>query len=107
MSLLAVFTTFPGPDAARAAADSLVSESLAACVQLLPGVESTYRWQGKIERSTEVLAIIKTTGDQWPALHLRLRELHPYEVPEIIALPASQSDPDYLQWVQDNLRPAP
>jgi periplasmic divalent cation tolerance protein len=103
MPLLAVLTTFPDIAAARSAAETLVTESLAACVQLLPGVESIYRWQGNLERSAEVLAIIKTTPETWPALQTRLRSLHPYDVPEILALPAAQVDEAYLRWARQCL----
>jgi periplasmic divalent cation tolerance protein len=99
MPLLLVLSTFPSADSARAAATALIGESLAACVNILPGVESIYRWQGKIEQSAEVLAIIKTTAAAWPATQRRLRELHPYDVPEIVALNPAQVSPEYLRWV--------
>jgi periplasmic divalent cation tolerance protein len=99
MPLLLVLSTFPSADSARAAAAALVGESLAACVNLLPGVESIYRWEGKIEQSAEVLAFIKITAAAWPDLQRRLRELHPYDVPEIVALNPAQVSPDYLRWV--------
>ncbi len=86
-ALLVVLSTFPDVAAARAAAEVLVSERLAACVNLLPGVESIYRWESKVEHSAEVLAVIKTTAARYADMEQRLRALHPYEVPEIIALP--------------------
>ena len=99
MQLLVVLSTFPDAAVARASAEALVSESLAACVNLLPGIESIYRWEGKLEKSQEVLAIIKTTAERYPALEARLHELHPYDVPEIVALPAAAVAESYLDWV--------
>ncbi len=97
-SLLVVLSTFPDAAAARAAAESLVNERLAACVNILPNVESIYRWQGKVETGAEVLTVIKTTAERYPALEQRLRELHPCEVPEIVALPAAAVAESYLRW---------
>jgi periplasmic divalent cation tolerance protein len=99
MKLLVVLSTFPDAAVARAAAEALVNESLAACVNLLPGIESVYRWEGKLENSEEVLSVIKTTAERYPALEARLRELHPYDVPEIVALPAAAVAESYLEWV--------
>ena len=79
-----------------------MSERLAACVNVLPGVESIYRWQGKVETSQEVLAVIKTTAERYAELAKRLRELHPYAVPEIVALPAAAVAESYLAWVTAN-----
>lgn len=95
-----VFCTFPDLDTARRIGSQLVEEKLAACLNLLPGVESIYRWQGQVESAGEVLGLLKTTASILPALEARLAALHPYEVPEIIALePASVSAP-YARWVQ-------
>lgn len=104
MPLLVVLSTFPDAAAAHSAAEAVVNERLAACVNVLPGVESVYRWQGTVESSQEVLAIIKTTVERYPELEKRLRELHPYEVPEIVALPASAVAGSYLAWVTANTR---
>jgi periplasmic divalent cation tolerance protein len=103
-ALLVVLSTFPDAASAGAAAETLVNERLAACVNLLPGVESVYHWQGKVESSQEVLAIIKTTAERYPELEKRLQELHPYDVPEIIALPAAAVAESYLAWVTANTR---
>lgn len=105
MNLLVVLSTFPDAAAARTAARALVSESMAACVNILPEVESVYRWQGKLETGREVLAVIKTTQERYAALEQRLRELHPYEVPEIVALPASNVSAAYFEWVVTNTKP--
>jgi periplasmic divalent cation tolerance protein len=102
MQLLVVLSTFPDAAAARAAAEMLVYERLAACVNILPGVESVYRWRGKVESGPEVLSIIKTTAERYPALESRLRELHPYEVPEIVALPAAAVAENYLRWAVES-----
>jgi periplasmic divalent cation tolerance protein len=105
MNLLVVLSTFPDVAAARTAAGALVGESLAACVNILPGVESIYRWQGKMETGQEVLAVIKTTAERYPQLEKRLTELHPYDVPEIVAIPASDATESYLSWVIANTQP--
>ena len=105
MQLLVVLSTFPDKSAAMTAAEALVNERLAACVNVLPGVESVYQWQGKVETGQEVLAVIKTTSQRYPALEQRLRELHPYEVPEIVALPASAVAETYLAWVVAGTQP--
>jgi periplasmic divalent cation tolerance protein len=94
-----LFCTCPDEVVASAIAERLVEERLAACVNQLPGIQTVYRWQGAIERDTEVLLLIKTARFRVDALTARLRELHPYEVPEIIAVSVSQGLPDYLNWV--------
>lgn len=90
------------PEAADRLAAALVEEQLAACVNLLPGIQSVYRWQGALERSAETLLLAKTSADCYPALETRLRELHPYELPEIIALPVERGLPGYLAWVSEH-----
>ena len=97
--MLLVLTTFPDGVQAREIAGRLVDERLAACVSLLPAVESHYDWDGERQRATEVPAMIKTTEEAYPLLEARLGELHPYEVPEIIALPVASGLPAYLDWV--------
>ncbi len=104
MILRIVLSTFPDADAARTAAEALVSESLAACVNLVPGVQSVYQWQGKLETSQEILAIIKTTADRRSAMEHRLRELHPYDLPEIVTLTPADVAGTYLAWVIDSTR---
>ena len=100
---LLIFSTFPDPGKAREIGRTLVSERLAACVNVLAAsVESIYTWQGKLEENTEALAFIKTTRGTYPRLEARLRELHPYDVPEIIAVPLAAGLPDYLRWVVEN-----
>jgi periplasmic divalent cation tolerance protein len=99
---LVVLCTAPDAPTASRLAETLVAERLAACANLLPAVQSVYRWEGKVERAAEVLLIIKTTAAHYPALEARLRELHPYEVPEIIALPITAGSAPYLRWLDDN-----
>jgi periplasmic divalent cation tolerance protein len=96
--LIALCTCPDGSSGERIAA-ALVGEGLAACVNTLPGVTSVYRWEGKLQRDTEVLLLIKTTRARLVELTERLRALHPYELPEVIALPVAGGLPDYLQWV--------
>ena len=89
------------PDAAVSGriAEALVGEGLAACVNTLPGITSVYLWKGEVQRDSEVLLLIKTTQARLPELTGRVRQLHPYELPEVIAVPVSGGLPDYIQWV--------
>ena len=95
---------FPDTQVARTIARTLVEEQLAACANLVPGAESIYWWKGVIESSSEVMAFFKTTEDQYKNFEARLKELHPYEMPEIIALQPTEGLPAYLQWVMANTR---
>ncbi|WP_193210726.1 divalent-cation tolerance protein CutA [Luteolibacter marinus] len=99
-SPVVVLCTFPDVEVARRVAGELVTRRLAACVNLVPGVESIYRWEGEVERSGEVLGLIKTTC--YPELEAGLKELHPYEVPEIVALPVGAGLPAYLAWLGES-----
>jgi len=96
-----VFCTVPDTDTARRIASALVEYRLAACVNLLSGVESIYRWEGEAKSDTEVLLMIKARAADYPLLETRIRALHPYELPEIIAVPLSAGLPAYLDWVQN------
>ena len=101
--VLMILCTFPNPEQAREAGRTLVEMQLAACVNLVPGVESIFRWQGNVETATETLAIFKTTAAGFPAFEKALTERHPYEVPELIALaPARISEP-YRGWILGNV----
>lgn len=95
-----VLCTFPDLEQARQIGAALVERQVAACVNLLPGVESIYRWEGKIERAGEVLAVMKTT--RYADLEAVIRELHPYEVPEILALEVAGGLPGYLHWLAES-----
>ncbi|MCK9489320.1 MAG: divalent-cation tolerance protein CutA [Xanthomonadales bacterium] len=96
---LLVLSTCPDDDTAARLARALVEERLAACVNRLPLTASTYRWQGQVVEEGEVLLLIKTVADRYPALAERLAVLHPYQVPEIIALPVADGLPGYLEWM--------
>ena len=99
---LAVYCTCPDQVVAERIAEAVVSERLAACVNLVPDVTSIYRWQGEIQRDAELLLIIKTRRTVYPQLEARIIELHPYQVPEIIALPIQAGSAAYLAWIADN-----
>ena len=102
--VLVVLSTWPDLEKARSAARILVEEQLAACANLVPGVESIYRWEGEIETSAEVLMVLKTTSGCYPRLEARIKALHPYEVPEIVSLRVSNGLPAYLRWVAASCR---
>ena len=96
---LVVLTTLPADHDVRAFGRALVEERLAACVNLLAPMESVYRWEGRVERETERQIIVKTSRDRLTALWDRVRELHPYEVPEFIVLPIADGNEAYLRWI--------
>ena len=95
--------TVPNETIAGQIADALVSEKLAACVNIIPSVMSVYRWKDAVEHSEELLLLIKTSEAVWPLLETRILELHPYELPEIIAVPIETGQADYTQWIKNNL----
>lgn len=99
---LIVYCACPDQAIAEQIAETVVSEHLAACASIVPGLLSIYRWQGRIQRDSELLLILKTRDAVYPLLENRLRELHPYEVPEIIALPIQTGLAAYLDWLSDN-----
>ncbi len=102
-----VLISTPGAEAGRRLARILVEERLAACGSVIPAVTSVYRWEGAIEEEEEALVVLKTTADRVPPLTERALELHPYEVPEILALPVSSGNPGYLDWLTKETRTAP
>jgi len=83
-------------------AQALVEERLAACVNQVPGLVSTYRWEGKVQKADECLLLIKTTGARFEAVKERIKALHSYELPEIIALPITAGSSEYLNWLAEN-----
>jgi periplasmic divalent cation tolerance protein len=104
--ILLVITNLPDEAAARALAQKLVAERLAACVNILAPCRSVYRWQGALEEAAEVPLFIKTSAVVYPALEAAIRANHPYELPEIVALPLTAGLPGYLAWVAEDTAPA-
>jgi len=96
---LVILTNVPDDETAKAISTRLVAQQLAACVNILPQVRSIYRWQGKVEESTEVTLLIKSTSSRYAEVEMAIKAYHPYEVPEIIALPIMHGLPAYLNWV--------
>jgi periplasmic divalent cation tolerance protein len=103
---LVVLSTLPDAVLAREIAGTLVDERLAACINIIPGLVSVYRWQGAIQQDDEVLMLMKTTQAGYARLEARLRGLHPYELPEIIAVPVGDGQADYLKWINDSIEPS-
>ena len=99
---LLVLCTCPGTTVAAEIATALIEQNLAACVNRLPGVKSWYRWEGHLKQDEEVLLLIKTMRTRFAELETAVRRLHPYEVPEIIAVPITAGSEAYLQWVMDS-----
>ena len=102
-----VLVTAPPGDPAAALARQVVEEGLAACVNLVPGIRSIYRWQGRIEDESETLLVIKTRSEGVEALRARIVELHPYSVPEVIAIPVAEGHAPYLAWVLEQVSARP
>ncbi len=101
---LLVYCTCPDDETANMLAERLVSKQLAACVNIINGLQSVYAWQGKIETSSEALLLIKTTTTAYEALQTQLREHHPYELPEIVAVSITAGLPGYLEWINKSVR---
>jgi periplasmic divalent cation tolerance protein len=97
--VVVVLVTAPGPEKAAEIARALVEERLAACGNVVPGLRSIYRWEGKVHDDAEALLVLKTTRARFEALRDRVLALHPYEVPEVIALPVEAGSARYLAWV--------
>jgi periplasmic divalent cation tolerance protein len=100
---IVVLMTAANREEATRIADMLVSERLAACVQVLPEIQSVYRWQGEVAREAEVLLLAKTTVDRFDELDQAVREIHSYQTPEIIALPVTAVSEPYLEWLQEEV----
>jgi periplasmic divalent cation tolerance protein len=98
-----VLTTTPSEEEARKIARALVGERLAACVNIIPKVESIYRWQDKVEEAREYLLLIKTTESAFALLQEKLKQLHSYELPECVALAMTAGSPSYLKWIDDSV----
>ena len=102
--VLLALSTFPDRETAQRVSNQIVTEKFAACANILPAVESIYRWKDKVETGHETLVIFKLSEDRQSAFQEKVRSLHPYEVPEIIFVPVSNGLPEYLRWVADNCR---
>lgn len=98
-----ILCTCPDQDTAENIARLLVSDRLAACVNILPGILSVYTWQGQVESAQEHLLLIKSSKDHYQALEAAIRDHHPYEIPEIIAVPVEAGLPEYLHWIDSCL----
>jgi periplasmic divalent cation tolerance protein len=101
-NILLALSTFPDRETAQRISNQLVTEKFAACANILPGIESIYRWKEEIETGNETLVFFKLSEDRQSAFQEKLRSLHPYEVPEIIFVPISRGLPEYLRWVAEN-----
>lgn len=104
-SVVIGLTTCPNGEVAATLARALVGEGLAACVNEIPGITSTYRWREQLHRDSEVLLLIKTGAERLPALERRLKELHPYELPEFITVGVCSGSAQYLEWIRQNAAP--
>jgi periplasmic divalent cation tolerance protein len=104
MSTLLVLTNLPDRAAAERLADALIEKRVAACVNILAPCRSVYRWKGAIEHDEEHPVLIKTTAERYPVLESAIRAAHPYELPEIIAVPIERGLPGYLAWVDAETR---
>ena len=102
--ILLALSTFPDAEIARRISNQLVSERFVACANILPAIESIYRWKEKIESGNETLVLFKLSEDRQSAFQNKLRLLHPYDVPEIISVSIASGLTDYLQWVSENCR---
>jgi len=102
-TVIVALLTFPDEETARQIATTLVERQLAACVNLVPGATSVYRWQGKVCIEGEVAGLAKTTRARLPALKAAVRELHPYECPELVAFEAADGLDAYLDWVRESV----
>ena len=102
MNHIVIFITAPSTDEAETIGRTLVEEKLAACANIVPGVNSIYRWKGKIESSKEALMIVKSRSSLLDRIIARVKELHSYSVPEIIAMPIAGGSSDYLNWIEES-----
>jgi uncharacterized protein involved in tolerance to divalent cations len=103
MEVILVCINFPNRESARRIGTALIEKQLAACVNIIPEVESIYQWKGEVKTEIEVMAIVKTTASRYKQLEAYVLENHPYDVPEVIGLPLSQGSESYLNWVQDQM----
>ena len=99
-----VLCTFPETESVKSVAETLVNEKLAACVNVISGVQSIFRWQDKIDNANENILIIKTKDSLYDELEARIKELHPYELPEIISVPIDKGLNKYLDWISESTK---
>jgi periplasmic divalent cation tolerance protein len=100
VTVLFVYVTAPSDTLAQKIASAVISERLAACANIIPGMKSVYQWQGKIEQRDEIVLILKTQEKLYPALEARIKTLHNDETPCIVALPITTGNADFLQWIE-------
>ena len=100
-----VFVSCESVEQAKTVVDSLLKDQIIACAQILPKVESFYRWQGQIESAHECLLLLKTTAAQFSAIEQTVKGLHSYDTPEIIATPITAGSTDYLDWINEQIKP--
>ncbi len=101
---LLVLTTCPGTITAKQIAQDLVANDVAACVNIIPGLTSYFKWSHKVESDVELMLLIKTTSEHFPAVQKRIKSLHPYELPEIIAVSIKDGLEEYLRWIEDSTK---
>lgn len=104
-AFLTVFCSCPSKAVAQQLAEALVAQRLAACVQIIDGISSVYRWQDKVTTDTEALLLIKTTAQHFETITLQIETQHPYDLPEIVALPLTHLSPRYAQWLHTHTQP--
>ncbi len=104
MTAIMILNTCPSPEIAERVSHALVSKRFAACVNRIAGVQSTYRWQGKVQTDNETLLLIKTTQARYAEVQARIVALHPYELPEVIAVEAAAGLDRYLAWIENETR---
>ena len=107
MAPVIVLSAIGAQPEAQQIARTLVDERLAACVNVIPGVMSVYRWKGTVEREPELILMIKTVAERVDALKARLLELHPYELAEVVVIPIRDGHKPYLEWIEEQVRPLP
>ncbi|MBL1142038.1 MAG: divalent-cation tolerance protein CutA [Proteobacteria bacterium] len=104
VNYILVITTCPGSISSKKVAQELVTEKLAACVNIVPGVQSFFSWVGKVDSANEHMLVIKSTLNNYAALEKRIKKIHPYELPEIIAVPIETGLAGYLDWISKNTK---
>jgi periplasmic divalent cation tolerance protein len=105
MSAVFIYVTAPSPGEARKIAEAVVTDRLAACANIIPGMHSIYHWQGRIEEANETVILFKTRASLFPAVEARVKELHSYAAPCIVALPLEAVQQSYLDWIMGETKP--